>query len=115
MGGGGGKTVVGPTYFTSKATAAPVSHELNIFMGKRISSSSGQKIDQSTVVLLKKACSKYYFFLFFQTELCYDIINSSFLVYRHPLCGLKCPSYVQLALCPGRLPDKEIKHFTKVL
>ena len=51
---GGVKTVVGPTYFTSKATAAPVSHELNIFMGKRISSSSGQKIDQSTVVQIKK-------------------------------------------------------------
>ena len=55
MGGGGVKTVVGPTYFTSKATAAPVSHELNIFMGKRISSSSGQKIDQSTVAQLKEA------------------------------------------------------------
>ena len=60
---GGVKTVVGPTYFTSKATAAPVSHELNIFMGKRISSSSGQKIDQSTVVLLEKSKSnKIYIF-----------------------------------------------------
>ena len=67
-GGWGGETVVGPTYFTSKATAAPVSHELNIFMGKRISSSSGQKIDQSTVVLLKRM-SRIFFFPFLSNRI----------------------------------------------